>query len=322
MKIRYLVAGLLGLSLISGGSYCGYQYYQHPEIDLVSNTISIEYGTNMSMANSLIQNNIKTPEASVKNIFENKTDEYAPIGEYTVPVTYRDTEVTFNVSVEDTTAPELLVDSDELSKSYDNGYVTENTFLQYSRASDLNEYSISVKFPDGFDNTKPGDYTCTIEAKDSYGNTSDEDVSFSIKEPAKDTGNTLAIDSIGVSDARIGIGDDQDAVNQYDILLLSQFSTPGSGEPILMAGHNTRSFADLSKVKVDDIIRINWDGTEYQYKVSFSGIVSTTGSDLTNKETGENMIEYSGREVLQMYTCYKIYADNERWMLKADPVTN
>lgn len=319
MKIRYLVAGLLGASVISGGGYLGYHYYQNPTIDLGKGTLSIEYGTSMFDANKLIEDNVKTPEAQVEKIFGD-TGDYAPVGNYIIPVSFRDTEVTFNVHIVDSTAPELSVDLESLQKSYDNGYVTENTFMEYTTTNDLSKFDVSVKFPEGFNNTVAGDYTCTIEAKDIYGNTSDVDVNFSIKEPAKDSGNTLNIDSIGVSSARIGVGDDQDAVNQYDILLMSQFSTPGSGEPILMAGHNTRSFADLSKVKVGDIITVNWNGTNYSYKVSFSGIVTTTGSDLSNKETGENMIEYSGREVLQMYTCYKIYADNERWMLKADPV--
>ena len=89
-----------------------------------------------------------------------------------------------------------------------------------------------------------------------------------------------------------------------------------------MAGHNTRSFESLHNVKIGDTIVVNWNGGIYSYRVTFSGICSTTGSDLMDKNTGENILEYSGREVLQMYTCYKIYADNERWVIKADLVNN
>lgn len=303
---------------IGGGTY-GYFKYNNPNIDIEKSTVKIEYGTTMQEANRIIEENVNTEEADVETVFGNE-DSIVPVGNYIVPVSYRESTENFTVEVEDTTPPELSVDVDKLNKTYNNGYVTENTFMQYSSASDLSEYEISVELPENFDNTVPGGYTCTIVAEDEYGNTSDVKVGFSIAEPAESTGNTISIESIGVSDASIGVGDDQDAVNQFDVLLMSQFNTPGSEEPILMAGHNTRSFQNLSKVKIGDIIKVLWNGTEYQYKVTFSGIVSTTGSDLSNKETGENMIEYSGREVLQMYTCYKIYADNERWMIKADPV--
>lgn len=320
MKIKNLVAGFLGIAVLAGVGYGGYTWYQHPDIGIEKDTITVEYGSKEFDANRLIGKNVVTTGATMKNIFEDYEDKIIPVGEYTVPVFFRDTTETFVVSVEDTTAPKLSVDVNALSKSYDNGYVTENTFLEYSEASDLSEYDLYVNMPENFDNTVPGDYTCTVEAMDKYGNTSSETVNFSIKDPAKDSGNTISIDSIGVSSAKIGVGDDQDAVNQYDVLLMSQFSTPGHGEPILMAGHNTRSFADLSKVKIGDTITVNWDGTVYKYKVTVSEVVTTTGADLSSKETGENMIEYSGREVLQMYTCYKIYADNERWMIKAEPI--
>lgn len=312
-----LVVSISALAVCSGAY--GYYNYRNPSIDIEKSVVQIEYGTTMQEANNLIKENVNTSGADVETIFGNESS-LAPVGTYIVPVSYRDSASNFKVEVKDTTPPELTIDVDKLNKTYDNGYVTENTFVQYSSATDLSECEISVELPENFNNTIAGDYTCTIVAEDEYNNTSDVEVSFSIAEPAQSSGNSISIDSIGVSNALIGVGDDQDAVNQFDVLLMSQFNTPGSGEPILMAGHNTRSFENLSNVKIGDIIKVLWNGTEYQYKVTFSGIVTTTGSDLSNKETGENMIEYSGREVLQMYTCHKIFADNERWMIKADPV--
>lgn len=317
MRIKKLIICFLSVAFISGGAMYGYYSFQHPNINLDKSSVSIEYGTTTDKVNKSIKNNIETKGVKVENFFD---EELIPVGNYKINISLRDTKSSFLVSVRDTTPPDLIVDSKSLNKTYDNGYVTENTFKEFSKAEDLSDCTIDVLLPEGFDNTVSGEYLCTIEAVDTYGNKSDVEVSFSIKDPLVDTGNKISISSVGITDAMIGVGDDQDDVNQYDVLLMNQFGTPGSGEPILMAGHNNRSFETLHNTKVGDIVEVSWNGADYKYKVIFSGICTTTGSDLSDKETGQDILEYSGREVLQMYTCYKIYADNERWVIKAEPI--
>lgn len=305
--------------LILGGA--GFYLYRHPNIEVGDKELHFEYGTSEEKVREDITSNVTTDGVKIETSFKAE-DNLIPVGKYEIGVSLRDTKETFSVVIEDTTPPDLVVQAEKLNKTYDNGYVTENTFKEFCKADDLSGCTINVILPDNFDNTKPGGYFCTVEAVDKYNNKSDVSVGFSIKDPLKDTGNSVTISSVGITDAMIGVGDDQDGVNQYDVLLMNQFGTPGSGEPILMAGHNTRSFESLHNVKIGDVIVVNWNGVTYNYKVTFSGICSTTGSDLTDKNTGENILEYSGREVLQMYTCYKIYADNERWVIKADLVNN
>lgn len=150
-----------------------------------------------------------------------------------------------------------------------------------------------------------GDVGSSAEAEDANTNSSEAHY------------DSLVIPSVGI-DTDVAIGGDQSSIDANDVCLFPQFNTPGNGSPILLGGHNTKSFSSLNSIAVGDTISLWWEGTEYTYQVEYSSLCTTSGSDLTDTETGENVLEETGREVLQMYTCYG--EDDERWVVKAVPV--
>lgn len=135
--------------------------------------------------------------------------------------------------------------------------------------------------------------------------------------PVRTYYNSLVIPSVGI-DTDLAVGGDQASIDANDVCLFPQLYAPGCGAPILLGGHNTRSFGSLSGVSVGDTISLYWNGIEYVYTVEYSSVCTMSGPDLTDVSTGQNVLEHSGREVLQMYTCYG--SGNTRWVVKAIPV--
>lgn len=113
----------------------------------------------------------------------------------------------------------------------------------------------------------------------------------------------------------ITIGSTQADVDKYDICLMTKAAAEfGEGKPILIGGHNTKSFKYLYRTKINDIIEVTYFGIDYEYKVVYSHECTSSGMDLTDIETGLNMLDYnSNKEVLHIYTCY----NSNNWLVKA-----
>lgn len=110
---------------------------------------------------------------------------------------------------------------------------------------------------------------------------------------------------------------EQSAVDNNKIIcMVDAGATPGNGQPILMAGHRNVVLGNLYKVKVGEIISYNADGTIINYKVITSEEIIRGATTLTSIATGQDLMEYdTGREILQMYTCYGKAPHG--WMIKA-----
>lgn len=80
----------------------------------------------------------------------------------------------------------------------------------------------------------------------------------------------------------------------------------GEGKPTLLAGHNTKSLANLKYTEVGDTIRIDtvW-GETYTYEIYYSAITNNVNNEyLTDLNTNENLLElYNDSNNLQIYTC-------------------
>ena len=110
---------------------------------------------------------------------------------------------------------------------------------------------------------------------------------------------------------------EQSAVDNNKIIcMVDAGATPGNGQPILMAGHRNVVLGNLYKVKVGEIISYNADGTIINYRVTTSEEIIRGATTLTSIATGQDLMEYdTGREILQMYTCYGKAPHG--WMIKA-----
>lgn len=308
-KKATIVCAVVATSLLLCG-FTGYKYY-YPRIEVNESPLVIEYNKNEDYK-KIVQLN--------SNATENKIswdEDNIVVGEYTVQAVKRGTNINYSVKVVDTTQPTVVSKVDPLE--FENGIASKEDILKSVDISDESEYTVDVVMPEGFINTKAGCYTADLSATDIYGNCTKVEIPFIVNEKkTSNTDNAIEIKDVGVY-AYLNTGTGQEEVDEkgYDGTILTQLNMPGSGEPILVAGHNNREFKDLHSVEVGDDITLYYEGYEYEYEVIYSDICSTTGPDLTDKDTGEDELEYSGRDILQMYTCYKVYADNERWVVKA-----
>ena len=305
-----IISALSGMVLISCG-FAGYHYY-YSDIEIKESPLVIEYGKNVDYGGLVkVNSNAESNSISWGSSIE--------VGEYEVSCTLRGSTDSYKVKIVDTTAPTISVQDSENSLIFENGSVDADAIEDKISVEDESDFSVKIVMPDNFDNTKAGIYKAGVVATDKYGNYSEKEISFTVEEKkTSNMDNAIEIDDVGIyAYLNTGLGQEEVDAQGYDGTILTQLNMPGSGEPILVAGHNNREFKDLHSVEVGDDITLYYEGYEYEYEVIYSDICSTTGSDLTDKDTGENELEYSGRDVLQMYTCYKIYADNERWVVKA-----
>jgi LPXTG-site transpeptidase (sortase) family protein len=92
-------------------------------------------------------------------------------------------------------------------------------------------------------------------------------------------------------------------------------STPGLGEPIIIAGHRIRSrFAALHLAKVGDPVIVYWDGAEHDYRVTaIRSINAVNGIDMQRDAPGDG-------ERLVLYTCLPRWMGNKRTVVTAAPV--
>lgn len=128
--------------------------------------------------------------------------------------------------------------------------------------------------------------------------------------------NTITIPNV-CDNAIITVGSTQADVDKYDICIMTEAASIfGNGKPILLGGHNTKSLKCLYKSKYGDIVSVNYKNQIYEYKVIYSNECATDDYNLFDINTGKNVLEYkSGKEVLQIYTCY---GNGNRWFVKAE----
>ncbi|MCI9630119.1 sortase domain-containing protein [Thomasclavelia cocleata] len=126
--------------------------------------------------------------------------------------------------------------------------------------------------------------------------------------------NSITIPNV-CTNARLSIGSTQEAVDRYDICIMTEVAASfGQGKPILIGGHNTKSLKYLYKSCVDDIITIYYENSYYKYKIIYSNECTNDGQKLYDIDTSINMLDYNlDQEILYIYTCYS----NNNWLVKA-----
>lgn len=95
---------------------------------------------------------------------------------------------------------------------------------------------------------------------------------------------------------------------------------PGYGRPLLIAGHNYKSFSRLKNITVGSQITISTSYGVFYYTVveAKTAKLNVHGTTIVDIDTGEDLIVYSGQEQLQMYTCESLDAnDTHRFFVRA-----
>lgn len=163
-------------------------------------------------------------------------------------------------------------------------------------------------------NNKEKQNNFTADYKNSYTDSNDYSNINNKEEDIDD--DTITIPGVCTM-ANIKEGSTQRAVDRYDICLMTEAAASfGQGQPILLGGHNTKSLKYLYKSKYGDIVSVNYKNHIYEYKVIYSNECITDNYNLFDIDTGKNVLEYrSGKEVLQIYTCY---GSSNRWFVKAE----
>lgn len=129
--------------------------------------------------------------------------------------------------------------------------------------------------------------------------------------------NSITIPNV-CANARLSIGSTQEAVNQYDICIMTGANNSNFGDgklrPILLGGHNTKSLKYLYNAHINDIITVCYNNNRYEYKITYSNECINDGYKLYDIDTGINMLDYYvDQEILYIYTCY----GNNNWLVKA-----
>lgn len=126
--------------------------------------------------------------------------------------------------------------------------------------------------------------------------------------------NSITIPNVCYN-SRLSIGSTQEAVNQYDICIMTEAASIfGQGKPILMGGHNTKSLKFLYRSEINNVIDIRYQEIDYQYQIVYSGECTNNGQQLYDVKTGINMLDYYvDQEILYIYTCY----GKNNWLVKA-----
>lgn len=120
---------------------------------------------------------------------------------------------------------------------------------------------------------------------------------------SKVVGDRLVADSVSI-DARIYGGSNSSKGLAKGVWIDPHGSTPGAGEPVIIAGHRTtRHFATLHMLKRGQPVIVYWKGREYDYIVTkVKSLKSSSGINVQRDAPGSG-------ERLIMYTCEKWKGD-------------
>lgn len=348
MNRKIVLAGFLLVSSLSGVGYNAYVDYNTLPVELKSGSFTYEYGdeisNNIGSYFKILDKDKVKETCKLKLPFEN--EDLVKVGSYKGKLSFRDEIISFEIKVKDTTKPEF-VDFQEVINT-EEGISSKDTILPLFKANDLSDVSVELD-DSGVDYGKAGSYNLTVVAKDIWGNSSSRSAVVNVAPKrveevvtivSKDEENRnkkssnfssspntyssskeeisypcITIPGV-VNNQRVYEGSIQQAVDTYNICLMTEaMGRPGEGRSILMGGHRNKVLGRLYTVSVGSLITYNTGSTVYTYRVTDSLECTTSGQDLTSIFSGKNMLEYSKREVLQIYTCYG--SGNHRWLVKA-----
>lgn len=119
----------------------------------------------------------------------------------------------------------------------------------------------------------------------------------------------------------------QDLVDRYDVAsqdcLTSVYVNPmlpGYGRPMLIGGHNYKSFGRLKNITIGSQITISTSYGVFYYTVTEAKTakLNVHGTTIVDSETGKDLITYYGEEQLQIYTCESLDVnDTHRFFVRA-----
>ena len=132
---------------------------------------------------------------------------------------------------------------------------------------------------------------------------------------SKVIGDRVVIDSVSI-DSRLFGGTDFNAALSKGAWIDPHGSTPGNGQPVVIAGHRiTGRFATLHLIKRGQPVIVYWKGHEYDYIVtSIHPIEGSNGINLQKDAPGTG-------ERLVLYTCLPRWQGDKRNVVVAVPYT-
>lgn len=130
---------------------------------------------------------------------------------------------------------------------------------------------------------------------------------------SKIVGDRLVADSVSI-DVRLFGGSNSSAPLSKGAWIDPAGSTPGQGQPIVVAGHRTtHHFATLHLIGRGDLVIVYWKGHEYDYIVTnIHAISGTRGLNIQKDAPGTG-------ERLVMYTCLPRWQGDKRNVVVAVP---
>ncbi len=129
----------------------------------------------------------------------------------------------------------------------------------------------------------------------------------------------ISIPTIGVS-SNIVWGATQGSVDRYDIAISRQAGYCGGNKPVIIMGHNTKSFSKLKNIKVGSKVIIKTQYGVYIYKVYKTQIAKATqdGKNIVDSKGNKVIVRNGDREILQLYTCYD--SNGKRFVAKCEKI--
>ncbi len=130
---------------------------------------------------------------------------------------------------------------------------------------------------------------------------------------AKIVGNRVVSDPVSI-DSRVFGGSNSGPALSKGVWIDPQGSTPGKGEPIVIAGHRTTNhFATLHLLKRGMPVIVYWQGKEYDYIVTrVKPIEGSSGINIQKDAPGSG-------ERLVLYTCLPKSQGDKRHVVVAVP---
>jgi sortase A len=159
----------------------------------------------------------------------------------------------------------------------------------------------------------------------SYTNEYDKNVYLLINEKSGKEASEIQVPSVGVHYGnitcdRIDLGapiyyGDSETILLKGVGHYTASGLPGEGKPILIGGHDISYFAPLKEIETSDIVIIDTNYGQFEYKVLSTRITDpqdTTAYDLSLQE-----------EQLILYTCYpfgQLIGERERYFIYCEPL--
>ena len=218
-KTKKFIAGTICIIILFGivGGIYAFSTTSHKLLLLKEKEITIEYGKKISsdikeyldtsklsesekndiLKNTKIKTNIKNEILTSTNEDGTTTEKdagYAKIGKYLITLTYKDETANINVTVKDSTAPELLVPEQvEIVQGTDLATYDFKSLMTASDLSELSDYTIDYS---QIDINTPGEYMAKCSVQDKSENKTEKEFKVIIvSQPAVDD-NTEVVTEI------------------------------------------------------------------------------------------------------------------------------